>query len=233
MSAEQFLVTTTGTPATVVINDLNGLTLVHPVVDQDLLDGEHSRHELSNSTDLQAAITGGEVTVTDQDGNAITNVKDWLNASQVGYDNGTSGLVATDVQAAIDELSVAASIDETYTESFGRDRRNVNNQWLDRVGGAPCNEMPFVVPYDGQLVKIVASTDGAETYDAEVYENADVRTGGVPLDGNKIAELVVTAADSALSGDLAVAVSAGDEIGVFIRGTGIRRPGVTLVFRRT
>jgi hypothetical protein len=72
----EFNVTTTGTPAVVVIQDLGGLTLTHPETRDLLL--EFSADEIAESADLQAAIDGAEVTVTDASGNPITEVGDVL-----------------------------------------------------------------------------------------------------------------------------------------------------------
>lgn len=231
MSAQQLKLTTTGTPATVVIQDLGGKTFVHPVTGFDLL-GEFSRDELFNSSDLQTSVTGAEVTLADQDGNAVTNVKDYLWAQGIRFNPTPSGMAATNVQAAIEELK-GQILEETYTETFGRDREVVTNVWLDRVGGMPGNVSPYRVPFTGKLVKILCSTRDAETYDAEVFKQPYVRSGGVPLDANKLAEVAVSAANSGTSGVLAVTVTAGDDIGVFIRGTGASYPTVTLVFVRT
>jgi hypothetical protein len=235
MSAQQFVVATTG--VNVTLNDLGGRVLTHPSGSVDLL-VDFSRDELFRSADLQAAIdaeisvAGTGVTAVDQDGNTITDVKDFLWASSILYDNTGSGLTATTVQAALDEVA-GATVTETYACQFNRDKINTKDLWLDQAGGPPCNLSPFVVPYAGNLIKIVAASQNADTYDAEVYKNADVRSGGTPTDGNKIAELVVAAADSAVSGDLSVAVAAGDEIGLFLRSAaGADYPNVTLLFSR-
>lgn len=66
----QLRVSTTGTSATVVINDLGGRTLVHPVVDLNLA-VEFNPEELVRSSDLQAALDNGEITAIDADGRPI------------------------------------------------------------------------------------------------------------------------------------------------------------------
>lgn len=109
---------------------------------------------------------------------------------------------------------------------------NATNIWLRGPDGTPHNEAPIRIPFNATLVAISVTTNGAETWDAEVYKNTDVRGGGTPTDGNKIAELVVTASQSDSSSAYSVNVSTGDEIGVFCRGTTIDRPHVCLFFIR-
>lgn len=108
---------------------------------------------------------------------------------------------------------------------------NATNIWLRGTDGLPHNESPVLIPFDAKIVAIAATTNAAETWDAEVYSTTDVRAGGTPTDANKIAELVVSAAQSA-SSTYNVDVASGTEIGVFCRGTAIDRPRVTLFLVR-
>jgi len=71
----KFLVSTTGTPTTVVLQDLGGRTLTHPVVDLDL-ELEFTDDELTRSQSVKDAIDGGEITVKDASGNPITDSAD-------------------------------------------------------------------------------------------------------------------------------------------------------------
>lgn len=86
-----FLITTTGTPATVTFEDLGGRSFVHPVTNFDLTT-EFRIEDLSTSGSVQSAIAGGEITATDGDGNSITNISQ-LQAIQGAYTNGTSAAV--------------------------------------------------------------------------------------------------------------------------------------------
>ena len=65
--------------------------------------------------DISGIITslnsGGVTSVNGQTGVAV------LDAGDIGYDNTSSGLVATDVQAAIDEVSSAAMVIAEYTSN--------------------------------------------------------------------------------------------------------------------
>ena len=89
-----FIITTTGVPATVVIDDLGERTFVHPVVSYDLETG-YSPTELSQSADLQAAITGGEITAVDGSGNSITLVSQ-LKDLQSAYNSSLDPEIITD-----------------------------------------------------------------------------------------------------------------------------------------
>lgn len=117
--------------------------------------------------------------------------------------------------------------------TFGRNNTGASDLWLRQADRVPSNQSPYVVPYDVCLIAISAASNGVESFDAEVYIDADVRAGGTPTDANKIAELVISSAQSGqvlLSPQ--VAVVSGSEIGVFMRGTGVNRPLVTLFFER-
>lgn len=116
--------------------------------------------------------------------------------------------------------------------TVGRDNNNVTNSWLRQPDGLPMNMSPWVVPFDATITAISAATNSAETWDAEIYRNAVVRTGGTPSDASKLTELVIAAADSGQVAGLSVDVDAGDELGVFLRGSMIGRPNVTVFMVR-
>lgn len=70
------LLSTTGTPTSVTIDDLGAIVFNHPVVNFDLIapNGQYDMETISDSIDngdLGAAITGGEITLSDEFGNAI------------------------------------------------------------------------------------------------------------------------------------------------------------------
>ena len=103
--------------------------------------------------------------------------------------------------------------------------------WLRTINGVPLNNSPFRISFDSKLIAIAATTQISATWDCEIYKNADVRAGGVPSDPNKIAELVL-AATLGDEGFFSVDLNAGDELGVFCRGTNVARPHVSLYFVR-
>ena len=71
----------------------------------------------TNTTNIALAVVGTDLVLTDSDGNsvslpiadigALTDTDDQT-AAEVDFDNTTSGLAATNVQAAIDEINAAA-----------------------------------------------------------------------------------------------------------------------------
>ena len=73
--AKEVRLTTSGTPTSVVLPDLGNRTFTHPISNFNLLT-EFSEDELQESVDLQAAVTGGDVTLTDENGKSLTVVAD-------------------------------------------------------------------------------------------------------------------------------------------------------------
>lgn len=67
-----FLITTTGTSSTIVLNDIGGRTITHPTIDLDL-ELEFTKEELINSSDIKSAIDAGHITAEDANGNIITS----------------------------------------------------------------------------------------------------------------------------------------------------------------
>lgn len=173
-----FLITTTGTLTPVVFNDLAGRSVPHPTVDLDL-ETFNTPEEITESDDLQTALTAGHITAKDGNGNTITDVStvagttaafagaaapgivpdpvtetgkflkddgtwavngagdmlaatydptavagDAFDADNHAYSNATSGLTATDVQAAIDE--VEGRIDGLETNPVNHASRHEN-----------------------------------------------------------------------------------------------------------
>lgn len=95
----QIFLATTGTPATVVISDLGNITFTHPVLAFPLLipDGPFTSEEIADSVDLQTAITGSEVILTDQQGNTITDVSTQVTSDdyvKISVDDTTTGFLS-------------------------------------------------------------------------------------------------------------------------------------------
>lgn len=120
---------------------------------------------------------------------------------------------------------------DTFSITAGRGNANTTDIWLRQPDNLATNLSPYVMPFDATIVAITAAGNANETWDGEVYRNTDVRTGGIPTDGNKLTEIQVSAADSATV-VVNVDVDAGDEIGIFMRGSSIDRPSVTVYFVR-
>ncbi len=68
------LLTTTGTVATVAFVDLGNRTFTHPTVDFDLTASEFTEDEIRYSTSVSDAVTAGEITLTDQNSDPITDL---------------------------------------------------------------------------------------------------------------------------------------------------------------
>jgi hypothetical protein len=81
-----FIITTTGTVGTVTFDDLGGRSFTHPVSSFDL-STEFKIDDIVASADVAAALSGGEITAVDADGNSIQNL-DQLNDIQRAYNEG-------------------------------------------------------------------------------------------------------------------------------------------------
>lgn len=100
---------------------------------------------------------------------------------------------------------------------------NATNIYLRDADGVPSNLSPYILPFDAYLIGISASTDGAETWTAEVHKELSLISG---------ATLDITAADSGQRSDLEISLNAGDEINLYCNGTAINRPTVTVFFKK-
>jgi len=76
------------TVITTTVADLGARTFTHPTVSYDLIP-EFTEGEIKASVDLQSAVTAGEVTLADDDGNNISTLSEYgphsHNANQVAY----------------------------------------------------------------------------------------------------------------------------------------------------
>ena len=94
----QIILSTTGTAATVTINDLFGTTFIHPTNDLILCDITNEQNypftvnQIRYSTDLQTALNAGYITLKDEGTNNITNIYDsskntefydWIGSSNI------------------------------------------------------------------------------------------------------------------------------------------------------
>lgn len=113
-----FLVSTTGLAPTVTLYDLGERVITHPTVSLDL-SLEFTYLELKYSIDLQNALDAAELTAV-VNGIPITTSTELLltsdphthEASGLAYNNATSGLLATNIQDAIDEEDARVDIIE-------------------------------------------------------------------------------------------------------------------------
>lgn len=224
------LVSTTGA-GTFTFADLGAKSLTHPIVDEEFI-GQFTASELSESLDLQAALDATDITVK-LDGTLITDLRliaeGIQDASQVPFNNGSSGLTATDAQAAIDEvegrvdtLENSGVASDTFCLSASRNANKATNVYLRMADGLPTNETPFILPYNCTLTNLTAANNGAETWIGEV------RIGGTLVTG---AFITITAATSGTA-VVDVDFNAGDAIQLFCNGTDVKDPMLNLFFER-
>ena len=72
-SSIQVFLTTTGATSPVTFSSLGGVSFVHPTTNLALIvpDGQFDQADIIGNAQLQAAVTGGDITLTDADGNNI------------------------------------------------------------------------------------------------------------------------------------------------------------------
>ena len=237
--AVQFFLTTTGTPSTVVIADLGNITFAHPVVSAPLIapEGQFSMVEIRDSVDLQAAITGGEVTIVDQQGNSITNLSEQAEIGsyfKVSIDDSTPGTLVNKIDATGNIIGsiVNASGDEQISLSV-----NPANP-IDAADVAYNDAgVPVGSPLDGQTDVQSALNALNLQVDTNADDIADIvnsydQPNGIPLldgagliKGSQLPDLAITntvvvadiTARDALGwgadqeGDVAIVTDAGDD----------------------
>jgi len=114
---------------------------------------------------------------------------------------------------------------------FGRNSEFTTNTWLRHPGRVPSNVSSFVLPFAADIIAISAATGSNETWTAEVYVNTNITTP--PTQGNRSAFLSLTGVSSGSNVlGTPVSLSAGDRIGVFVRGTSIDTPVASIFLRR-
>ena len=125
------------------------------------------------------------------------------------------------VKLSIGTLKLILASFATFEVSASLDA--VANNIALRHGTVLTNLTPIVFPMDVRLIGIGAASGASATWTLEL------RTSGVLIAG---AFLTTTAAAKAGTTALAVNISALTEIEVFVNGTGIIKPQVTLFFAR-
>lgn len=139
-------------------------------------------------------------------------------ASRVSYDNNTSGLIATNVQDAIDEVqeNVENVLPSGGTTGQVLTKTSTGEEWSDAPSGLPEGGT------EGQVIKKTA--DGAEWDNADWLPlNGGTMSGDIAMGGHKITNLgaPTNANDAVRQADLKVV---SDEVDGIISGT----TGITL-----
>ncbi len=104
----------------------------------------------------------------------------------------------------------------------GRASANTNNQYLRSDDRVPMNLNGQRLNYDTTLISLMVSTNGAETWDAEVRKNGVV---------TPVYTESVTASDYEISVPN-VDFNSDDEVQFYCNGTGINRPKMIGIFQR-
>lgn len=132
------------------------------------------------------------------------------------WKNDTDGFVKEDT-------IMGGAIAPTDTDVVSAARNDVaTNVYLRGADSTPMNLAPHILPFAAKLIYMSASTDGSETWDAEVHVNGVLKVGAVlpmvGVDNNYAAYNIV--------------FSAGDKVQLFCNGTGILRPRIDVIFRK-
>lgn len=91
-----------------------------------------------------------------------------VTAADVSYDNATSGLTATDAQAAIDELAANAESGDGYNHAF------ITTDWTGPSGGSYVITIPFATHKKNNPILAAYETSGADSVSVEVSYLIDV-----------------------------------------------------------
>lgn len=111
---------------------------------------------------------------------------------------------------------------DTLDVTAARNAVNTTNVYLRDSDGAPTNQAPYVLPYDATLIAMSSSTNGIETWTAEVHVNGVLVVG---------ATLASTAVDNNRA-TYNINFNAGDKVMLYCNGTNIDRPRINAIFRR-
>ena len=197
-----FIITTTGAPGTVVIDDLGERTFVHPVVSYDL-ETEYTSFELSQSADLQAAITGGELTAVDGSGNPITLI-DQLTDLQSAYNSSMNPEIVTDATlgAVTVKRGSAADTDNVLETKNGAGSNTFEVTGAGKVTGTDFNDVALTT---GGVATNYLDETGA--YSAPTSGGVTSVTGTTPIasSGGATPAISISAATTIAAGSMSAA----------------------------
>ena len=174
-------------------------------------------------------------------GEAVTDGTNFEGLAEDIYVDTTGMIIINqnNVQGALEDLdgtlapllpAINRIDDLPFTVQLSRDKRRATNIWMDNQG-VGSNQSPILIPFNAEIVAISATCPDNETFDLEIYRNTDVRDGGTPALPNALSVISFSSSNSE-SLITAVALVAGDEIGVYCRGTSVRRPTITIYINR-
>lgn len=132
--------------------------------------------------------------------------------------------------SVLEARSRGAGLANPFVFVGSRARRKVTNRWMDG-GETALNLTPFVVPFDCRLVAVVGVSASPSTWDLEVYRQPIVRAGGIPTALGALTTLSLVGATEG-SSTVSIDLDAGDELGIFCRGTAVDRPRALLYLEK-
>jgi hypothetical protein len=118
-------------------------------------------------------------------------------------------------------LGLVREQDESFTYEGARNK-NTTDSYVES-NGVFMNVSPVIIPKDMYLHTIAASTEGNETWTAEIHNN------GVLISG---ATLSMSAVDSNSRKDLKIKVLAGSKLMFYVNGTNIKRPRILITLKK-
>lgn len=152
---------------------------------------------------------------------------DELTADAVEYDNGLSGLTATNVQDAIDEISTTVGVSASPGFTWGRSGNIVSGTWLNN-DEVPSNKAGRTVALTSPIItQVFVANEDVNTFDIGLYEHQGNEVGLTLLGTVSVVaarSAVFTVSISATSGrQLATRISSGTAknlvIGVQLKGS--------------
>lgn len=147
----QLFLSLTGTAPTVSIADLGLITFTVPTVNFELLlpSGIFTKEEVAESADLQAEITAGTITITDPQGNSVTDLANQAATDsyvKVSLDDTTAGTLT-------DKIDATGVIIGTILNAAGNETVSLSVN--------PTNKIPASdVSYDDAGVPVGSPTEG-------------------------------------------------------------------------
>lgn len=141
-------------------------------------------------------------------------------ASEVPYDNSSSGLTADDTQGAIDEAYASAANASRGPTICGFDGTASSGRYLEFYANNPSNNNPFVVAEPVQLIALSISASSNSTGTVTVYKN-----------GVSVTTLSLSAARTNRVKNLAINYTDLDEISASVTSGSISRPTLFLFLK--
>lgn len=141
-------------------------------------------------------------------------------ASQVPFDNTSNGFVATDTQAAIEEVTAASNATRFMVLS-GFDGTASTGRFLEFITNIPSNTTPFIMARAGSIKELSLGCSVNSTGTVQVLKN-----------GSLITSISLTAAKKNSVTGLSLSLAALDEISVKVSSGSIPKP-IMFIFLQT